>query len=477
MNPQNSSAPKIYRCGTLTYTKRHLVILFFWLIWGDVCYTLMEGVLPSIMPLKFKELGASGLEMGLILGTVPSLVYSVLNPIISFKSDRFRSRFGRRMPFIILSLPILVAGLTVLGFGDKLGFWLHSHLGETISHLSPATFAIWFIGIIMVIFTFFNTFVTSTFWYLFNDVVPEHLLARFMSWFRIVGLLSVSFYSFLIFPHSTTHYTAIMIGAAALYLIGFGLMCCFVREGEYPPPAPYVGGRHGPLAAMETYFKESLTIKHYWFQWSASITGAISGSMVTFMVFFYLTVGLSMQQIGILNGCIGFVTAIMVLGTGWLADRYHPIRVVIGASILGTLIIAPLNVGVWIFLRPAPEYAFLVVMLITMGLTVPCQAGWAMGDPPLLMRLFPRSNYGQFCSVNALWRACGAIIGGLAAGGFLDLIGKLVGKEEAYRYIPLWNLFFTIPGLYFNILLYRSWKKLGGDENYIPPVIKPEDKP
>jgi hypothetical protein len=25
---------KIYRCGTLTYTSRHLFVLFFWLLWG-----------------------------------------------------------------------------------------------------------------------------------------------------------------------------------------------------------------------------------------------------------------------------------------------------------------------------------------------------------------------------------------------------------------------------------------------------------
>src|ERR1035437_3979208 len=45
--------PKLYHCGTLTYTKRTLLLLSFWLLWGDICYTLMEAVTGPIMQLKF----------------------------------------------------------------------------------------------------------------------------------------------------------------------------------------------------------------------------------------------------------------------------------------------------------------------------------------------------------------------------------------------------------------------------------------
>src|ERR1700692_4138885 len=121
--------PKSYHAGTLSYTKPALAILFFWLLWGDFCYTVMEAVTGPIMQLKFKHLDASNTEIGLIIGTIPGLVYSILNPIISFKSDRFRSRWGRRIPFILFSLPFLVFFLVCLGFGDRMGFWLHEHLG------------------------------------------------------------------------------------------------------------------------------------------------------------------------------------------------------------------------------------------------------------------------------------------------------------------------------------------------------------
>ena len=48
---------KTYHCGTLTYTKAGLFAIFAWLLWGDFCLTLMEAVVPSVLPLKLKSLG------------------------------------------------------------------------------------------------------------------------------------------------------------------------------------------------------------------------------------------------------------------------------------------------------------------------------------------------------------------------------------------------------------------------------------
>ncbi len=46
----------LYHAGTLTYTTPALFILFFWPLWGDFCYTVMESVTGPIMQLKFKTL-------------------------------------------------------------------------------------------------------------------------------------------------------------------------------------------------------------------------------------------------------------------------------------------------------------------------------------------------------------------------------------------------------------------------------------
>jgi MFS family permease len=457
---------KIYHAGTLTYTKAALAGLFFWLLWGDFCYTVMESVTGPIMQLKFKHLDASNTEIGLIVGTIPNIVYSIFNPIISFKSDRFRSRWGRRIPFIFGGLPFLVIILVVLGFGDRLGLWLHGFL---LTGVSANQVVILTLGVLLVIFTFLNTLVTSIYWYLFNDVVPEHLLARFMSWFRVISSASASFYSFFIFPYSGTHSRGIFVGAALLFLAGFGLMCLCVKEGKYPPPPPYDGGQTGPIAAIKTFGKETLSNSHYWYMWLFSFMTSMAAGTAIFGLFFALALGMSLHQIGIIAGCVSITASIMTIGAGWLADRYHPIRVVLVGTSIASLIIAPAGL-IWLFWHPAPIIVFWVSLTTSICLSAPSLAMINMGNPTMLMRLLPRSRYGQFCSTNALWLSMGTIIGSGLTGVYLDIVTHFVGRERAYYYLPFWATFFSIPALFFLFKLYQSWKRYGGDENYVPPI-------
>ena len=98
---------KQYHCGALTYTKMGLTALFAWLLWGDFCFTLMEAVGPSVLPLKLKSLGCSNWLIGLVLTTVPNIFTMTVCPYVSVKSDRYRSRWGRRIPFIVWTMPFL----------------------------------------------------------------------------------------------------------------------------------------------------------------------------------------------------------------------------------------------------------------------------------------------------------------------------------------------------------------------------------
>jgi MFS family permease len=57
--------------------------------------------------------------LGYITGTA-QLVYLVISPLIGIWSDRTRSRFGRRTPFIYLGTAIGLAGLVVIGLAPSL---------------------------------------------------------------------------------------------------------------------------------------------------------------------------------------------------------------------------------------------------------------------------------------------------------------------------------------------------------------------
>jgi hypothetical protein len=76
-------------------------------------------------------------------------------------------------------------------------------------------------------------------------------------------------------------------------------------------------------------------------------------------------------------------------------------------------------------------------------------------------------------------------LGGVLGGLYIDLMRHFFpdatwGKDFYYRFAPVWPLPFLILGMIFLILLYREWKKLGGEAHYVPPGsgdINPEIVP
>jgi hypothetical protein len=60
----------------------------------------METVEPSVLPFVLKELGASNLIISAYITTIASIFNLTICPIASFMSDRHRSKWGRRIPFL-----------------------------------------------------------------------------------------------------------------------------------------------------------------------------------------------------------------------------------------------------------------------------------------------------------------------------------------------------------------------------------------
>ncbi|MEI6422029.1 MAG: MFS transporter [Lentisphaerota bacterium] len=290
------SGHKVYHCGTLAYTKMGLLAIFAWLLWGDFCFTLMEAVVPSVLPLKLKDLGCANWLMGMVMTTVPSILNMSICPYVSFKSDRYRSRWGRRIPFIIWTMPFLCATLALIGWSDDISGFLHGN-SVFLQQYAPTTITIILIGVFIAMFQFFNMFVGSVFYYLFNDVVPPQFLARFTGAFRIVGTAASAIYNFFIFQYAESNMREIFLGAAVLYFFGFGMMCFMIKEGKYPPLEKEASGeKRKVIAGLKNFFKESFTHKIYWLIFLFTTFGAVSGAIGTFNVFFYKNMGLTLSQ-------------------------------------------------------------------------------------------------------------------------------------------------------------------------------------
>lgn len=465
-NASNSEHAHTYRCGSLTYTKAGLFALVAWMLWGDFCYTLMEAVVPSILPLKLKDLGCSNWMMGMIMSTIPGILGMTICPYVSFKSDRCRSRWGRRIPFILWSMPFLCLSLVLLGWSEDISAFLRANV-SVLSGFSPAAVTIGLIAIFMVMFQFFNDFVASVFNYLFNDVVPTQFLSRFMGLFRIAGTLAGAAYSFFIFKYAETYMREIFTGAAILYLVGFGLMCLKVKEREYPPLEDDEKKSSRGGAGLMTFFKESFSHKFYWLIFIGSAFGAIAGAINTFNIFFLRDMGLTLDQIGKLGAIMGIAMLSATYFAAIFIDRWHPVRITAYSSVF-SLIALSMN-WVWIFVNLPGDFYFWLCLATSMTSTFYMALSTVAGTPRQ-MRLFPQSRYGQFCSAQAMLRWLCTIMGGVSAGLFVDMVRSFCKNPDfAYRFNFIWSLFFTGISVVVGIIVYLYWLRMGGDKNYHPP--------
>jgi Na+/melibiose symporter-like transporter len=461
-----SAGSKVYHCGPLSYTLRGLIVLFGWLLWGDFCFTLMETVGPSVLPLKLKALGVSNTLMSVIMSTLPGVLNMTVCPWVSFRSDRHRSRLGRRIPFILWTMPFLALCLVLVGWSDALAPCLQRVI-PPLGRVAPVTITIALIGIFYVAFQFFNMFVGSVYWYLFNDVVPPQFLGRFMGLFRLVGTGAGSLYSYFVFKYAETNMREILTGGALLYFAGFGLMCLMVKEGPYPPPPDEVPPR-GVTGIVKAFGKQSFSSKFYWYFYLMNAFAAAAGACGLFGVFFSKQMGLTLDQMGKLGAYGGIASLVATYFTAVFVDRWHPLRISAYNAVFG----AVTGFGGWIWVTmtlPGDVYFWL-----SLGGLLVFRFGAVLADGcgiPLFMRLMPKSLYGQFSAANALIRSFANILAGLLAGLFMDAVKRYYGGSDfAYRWIFVWPWVLGSASAVFCCLGYREWKRLGGDDNYRPPA-------
>ncbi len=467
----NSGETKVYHCGPLTYTKMGLAILFAWLLWGDFCFVLMEAVAPPALQLKLKALGASNTTMAVILSVLPGILNMTVCPWVSFSSDRHRGRWGRRIPYILWTLPFLTLSLILLGWSQQLSNMLQRAI-PLFANIAPATMTISLILVLYVTFQFFNMFVGSVFWYLFNDVVPPQFLGRFMGMFRIVSSGAGALYNYYLLQYSESYMGWILTGGALLYFVGFGIVCLRVKEGPYPPPSE-AETHGGMIEAFKAFGKQSFSARFYWYFYLAQTAQFAGNAYLIYVLFFNRQMGLSVDQYGKLTAYSLVATLVATYLTAIFVDRWHPLRVRAYLSVFT----ATTGFGGWIWLAMTlpPDVFF----WISLGGLLVYNFGQTLFDAcsiPMFMRLMPKSLYGQFSAANNMIRTIGAIVAGYLIGICLDGITHLYGGSDfAYRWIFAWPWLFSIAGSVFLCLGYREWKRLGGDENYRPPAPwKPE---
>lgn len=452
-----TTAPRLWRVGTLTYTAGGIAVLFCWLLWGDLAWSLKERAAASVATLMIKSFEVSDFIYGLIILTIPNITNIILVPIVSYRSDRHRGRWGRRIPYLWFTTPFVAVGMTGIGAAPFLGRLLSETLGPELLSYRAAALTVFCIFWFML--DFGTTLANGIFVALVNDVVPRDFLGRFFGLFRAISLIAGILFNYFIFGHAEKNFFLIFAGLAAIYAAGFVAVCLKVKEGEYPPLSDREKKPHGIVSAIRSYFSECFG--HSFYRWVilAYVTcGLANIPFNAYTIFYAKSIGVGMAEVGKYLAYTYVISLFLSYFLGVLADRFHPIRTgMVSIFIYGIVSLC----GIF-FIRSQTSFAVIMILhgVIT-GSYFTLSASYAQ-------KLFPRELFAQFNSAMAIVVALSWVFVSTVIGSILDLSG--------HRYELVWyaGAFFSFMGIAFLWIVYRKYLALGGDADYQAPPVRRE---
>jgi MFS family permease len=446
--------------GTLAYTRRALVEVVFWMLWGDFVFQLMGRLPATVIPLQLRWAGASDTVIGLVGSSLPAVVSFFLSPVVGVQSDRHRGRLGRRRPFLKWCTPPVVLSLVLLGAARPAGGLLHRLLGfPGGTHLTAAALSIAWIGVCTFVFVIFNNYTGAVYQYMFADVIPREVMGRFTGLYRAVGAGGCLAFDYWAFGFAQTRTFHLYVLVALLYAGAFSMIVWRVKEGEYPPPEPKPAG--GRLGAVKGYLRECFTHRFYLNYYCLSFFFYGTLPALSFVVFFATqagkagyapTLGLTLQQFGRVQATTFLAQIPVFFLIGPVVDRFHGIRIVMVGLFASSLT----YLGCFWLIHDRGSL-LLWLCLNQAALAVYSAAGMSLA--PLLL---PRDRYGQFLSANSTLGWVTLVVTPPLWGLFLETV-------RDYRYVFLICAVCTLVASLCSVALFLQWRRLGGDRGYAPP--------
>jgi len=450
--PDASLPKKKWHVGTLSYTTGGLVQLFVWLLCGDFALSVRDRAIPPVMQILFKNFGASDFLTALIFASIPSGLGLFISPVIAYNSDRLRTRWGRRIPFMIVPVPFVVLSTVGLAFSPQLGKVLSDLLGASSPGINASSLLV--MAVCWTVFEISCIVTYAVLGALVNDVVPQIVMGRFFGTFRAISLIAGIAFFLGAMSEAKAHFTWIFLGIGALYGVAFTLMCLKVKEGEPPLIVDDLGPRPGLFSAVITYFRDGFGNPYYLCFFAAIILGALcTGPFNMFSLYYSQSIGMSDGSYGRCIAASYFISLFLSYPIGMAADRFHPLRLTIAGLTLYALIM-----GAGGFLVHGPV-SFGVVMVLHTVVSGSIFTAWAS----LSQRLLPRARFAEISSA-------GGIIGSVVGIFFSPLVGEFLDvMHHQYRYTLFINSGLTVMALIAFIVLHGRFMALGGPRNYIAP--------
>lgn len=471
--------PPVYRAGTLQYSKRGLTAVFAWLLAGEVVFTLIDMLEPKVLPVLLKLHGASDKEIGIILGSFNAVLQLLIMPPLGYKSDRLRTKWGRRIPYLFWATPFVTLFLLVTPYAPEFAEWLMGFAGfaRWLGSL-PITPVILIFAVLVFLYRAVQTVTNVAFFGLLRDVIPETHMGRFLALFRLFGAGGTFIITYWLLGHIETHSKEIFAGVALLNLVGFGAICWFVREGRYPPVTEPTLNEVGQIKpglrrAVKTFIAESY--RHPVYLWVYFIRVCLYGALLGlsgFIIFFpQYELGMDLGEVGRMLSWPSLVWLFIAYPVGRLMDARG------AAYVLGLGLIMITAGYLFSFLFVVGPKTFFISSLVT-GI-----AFWIvmLAQLKLTQEIFHPQRYSQLAGANTIVQSLLiAIVISPGAGWILDALKgwhttlsiPLVGEVGVgpYRLVNL--MLGALYGLaWFGLRqVQRHWRACGGPNNYVAPL-------
>jgi Major Facilitator Superfamily. len=272
-------------------------------------FVSVDAITNNMVPITARHFTDSPLFIAFLVA-LNRLFGFLVQPYVAWKSDRIRTRWGRRRPFLILGLPGTCVALLLLGVMPFVFEAESRHALPTLILLLIAN-----VGL-----QFFQDVNWGSQEPLYADTFRHQVLGRAVAIRSYAIQFVYLFMNYFAMKWADTHEFIPYLCASVLVLISFVMVLWVIKEREFPPPEnvkPY-----NPLAHLGLLFRNADYLK-------VSLIGAF-GLMLpaAFYLFHPLfvtrTLGLTKGQLGEALAVVPIVALIVSFPAGYLIDRYGP---------------------------------------------------------------------------------------------------------------------------------------------------------
>jgi MFS family permease len=354
-------------------------------------------VVSTYLPTVAREFTGSTTVIGVLIGG-EGLGAVLLPVVVGAWSDRLRTRWGGRIPFVVAAAPVVAVALVGMGLVGGLG---------ALAVAAGLFFAGYFVAY-------------EPYRALYPDLVPDEVAGRGQSTQAVcrgagTGLALLGGGLLL-----TQGQAAPFVAAAAVLVGCIGLFARLVLRGGAPEQ------RHATAGGLETVRQMTDVLRHDPPLRAFFIANALwelaLGALKTFVIL-WLTRGLgeTLSTAALIVGAVAVLILAGAAASGELADRFGRRRVIRWAAVaFGAPMVVPL-------LTTSRPLIVAVVPLIAIG------GGVLMSLPyALLQPLMPEERHGALTGYYSASRGVGVMLGPLLAGAAIQAASGPFGSTEGY---------------------------------------------